>query len=80
MRSVFMREEGIVGLADVNDAGAAAGLTARDRNYPGTLGTPIENRLAALSSGAEIQGGARTVGLSVVEAAAKVPAKRGRAK
>jgi hypothetical protein len=34
MRSVFLREEGIDGLTDVNGAGTAAGLTARDRNYP----------------------------------------------
>jgi hypothetical protein len=66
------------GLADVNDTGTAAGLTARDQNYPGRSDTPIVSGLAALSSPPEVLGGGRIVDLSAVPITAQVPAKRER--
>ena len=80
MRSAFFREEGIDGVADVHNTGAAAGLSARDQNYPGKLDTPIESGLAALSSAAEVLGGGRTGDLSAVEIGAQISAIKGGAK
>jgi hypothetical protein len=78
MRSAFFRDERIGGLADVNDTGTAAGLTARDQSYSGRSDTPIVSGLAALSSPPGILGGGRTVDLSAVQITSQVPAKRER--
>jgi acylpyruvate hydrolase len=67
MRFASFRQEGIDGLAVVNGAGAATGLTALDSNYPGNLETLIQRGLASLISAAQVLNLGRTIDLDNVE-------------
>jgi acylpyruvate hydrolase len=67
MRFASFRQEGIDGLAVVNDAGSAIGLTALDPNYPGKLETLIQRGMANLSGAAQALNRGRTIDLDNVE-------------
>jgi acylpyruvate hydrolase len=67
MRLASFRQEGIDGLAVVNDAGAATGLIALDPNYPGKLETLIQRAMASLSGAAQALNRGRTIDLDNVE-------------
>jgi acylpyruvate hydrolase len=67
MRFASFRQEGIDGLAVVNDSGAAIGLTALDPNYPGKLETLIQRGMASLSRAAQALNRGRTIDLDNVE-------------
>ena len=67
MRFASFRHEGIDGLAIVNDAGVATGLTALDPNFPGKLETLIQRGMASLSGAAQALSRGRTIDLDNVE-------------
>jgi acylpyruvate hydrolase len=67
MRFASFRQEGIDGLAVVNDAGFATGLTALDPNYPGKLEILIQRGMASLSGAAQALNRGRTIDLDNVE-------------
>lgn len=67
MRLASFRQEGIDGLAVVNDAGAATGLIALDPNYPGKLETLIQRGMASLSGAAQALNRGWTIDLDNVE-------------
>jgi acylpyruvate hydrolase len=67
MRFASFRQEGIDGLAVVNDAGSAIGLTALEPNYPGKLETLIQGGIANLSGAAQALNRGRTIDLDNVE-------------
>ena len=67
MRFASFRQEGIDGLAVVNDAGSAIGLTALEPNYHGKLETLIQGGIANLSGAAQALNRGRTIDLDNVE-------------
>jgi 2-keto-4-pentenoate hydratase/2-oxohepta-3-ene-1,7-dioic acid hydratase in catechol pathway len=67
MRFAPFRQEGIVGLALVNDAGIATGLTEPDPNYPGNLEILIQRGTAGLRAAAHALSRGPTIDLGSVE-------------
>jgi acylpyruvate hydrolase len=67
MRFTPFRLEGIDGLAVVNDAGDAIGLTALDPNYPGKLETLVQRGMTGLGDAAEILSRGRKIDFDHVE-------------
>jgi acylpyruvate hydrolase len=67
MRFSPFRQEGIDGLAVVNDAGIATGLIEADPNYPGTLEILIQRGIPALCAAAQALSRGATIDLGSVE-------------